>query len=146
MVPEGDVDPEPILRDFGLMVAECDDAGCDVPNLIESEWELLFVWGFDQGRMRMLQTTEQTFFVYAHWSSESCDYVLEMVAFDSESGVTGPLLKQIEPYLLTGSVTENGRAVVVYQSDDTLHSIDLQADLFDTSTGPTAAVGGCEAD
>jgi len=146
MVPEGDVDPEPILRDFGLMVVECDDAGCDVPKLIESEWELLFVWGFDQGRMRMLQTSEQTFFVYAHWSSESCDYILEMVAFDSESGVTGPVLKQIEPYLLTGSVTENGRAVVVYQSDDTLHSIDLQADLLDNSTGPTAAVGGCQAD
>lgn len=145
-VPEYDLDPEPILRDFDLVVAECDDSGCQAPNIIETGWEPLFAWGFSQDSVRLLQITEQTFFAYVLWSSESCDYVLEIVAFDVESGATGLAREHIEPYLWTGSVTEDGQAVVVYQSGDALHSINIQSDLLDSSAGPAAPYSGCQAD
>ena len=95
--------------------------------------------------MSLLHTTEQTFSAYVLWSSKSCGYILETVALDVESGATGLALEHVEPYLFTGSVTEDGQAVVVYQSGDALHSINIQSDLLDSSTGPAVSNTSCQA-
>ena len=66
-----------------------------------------------------------------------------LAAVDVDSATIGPTLDAVTTHLFTGSVTEEGQALVVHQSDDGLEPIELGSSSTETLPGTGASESGC---